>query len=107
MAWGGEGDVTTRRFLVIRKWGRVPDDELPDIRRRLADADERDPEVRWDHSHVVRTSEGEVQSYCIHLAASPDLVEANADLVGGHAVQTIRELGEDARPADFVPEAEV
>lgn len=91
----------SRRFLVVRKWGAHPD-VVGDIDGRLTDADTAFDDVEWEHSHVVRTDAGEVMSYCIHRAVSAEVLRAHADHAGGHAVDSIRELGDDARPSDFV-----
>lgn len=71
------------RYLVHRVLGDVSDEQLDaaaELSRRVRD--EQFPEIEWEHSHVVRTRDGGLTSYCVYVAPTPDRVRDHAAAAG-------------------------
>jgi hypothetical protein len=66
------------RYLIRRVLGNVSDAEpeaAADVSRRVHV--DQFPDIEWEHSHVVRTSEG-LTSYCVHAAPNAERVRDHA-----------------------------
>jgi hypothetical protein len=64
-------------------------------------AEQRFPQIRWEHSHVVMDSEGNVKSFCVYDAPEADILFKHADELGEHSVDQIYEIAGDIDPKDF------
>jgi hypothetical protein len=70
------------RYLIHRVLGDVSDEQLEaaaEVSRRVRA--EQFPAVEWEHSHVVRTSDGLV-SYCVYAAPNEQIVRDHAAAAG-------------------------
>ena len=77
---------------------------MPFIGRRSRVLTEEDfPEITWEHSHVIVTDEGRVQTYCVYEAPTEDVVRQHGHKLGEHRVDGIFEIAGDVTPADFPP----
>jgi hypothetical protein len=63
--------------------------------------DERFPQIRWEHSHVVSDSEGNIKSFCVYEAPSEEVIRQHAKELGHHVIQHIYEIGADVNPRDI------
>jgi Nickel responsive protein SCO4226-like len=92
-------DVT--RYLIIRTF-TVNVDEMPAVgRRSRVIAEERFPQIAWEHSHVTVDDEGVVRTFCIYSAPDQELLREHATALGQHTIDAIREIAGDVSPADF------
>jgi hypothetical protein len=70
------------RYLIRRVLGDVSDAELEaaaDVSRRVRV--DQFPDIEWEHSHVVRTTEG-LTSYCVYTAPTAERVRDHAASAG-------------------------
>ncbi len=89
------------RYLIERKF-HVAQDEMPVIGRRSRQvAEERFPEIVWEHSHVIVDDQGAVKTYCVYDAPSQDVVHAHAAGLGDHEIVALYEIAGDVTPEDF------
>jgi Protein of unknown function (DUF4242) len=93
---------TVPRYIIERTWEDL-DDEAMDLAgaRSKRIAEERYPEIRWEHSHVVMDATGTVKSFCIYVAPEPEILKKHAQELGEHAVDRIYEIAGDISPRDF------
>lgn len=89
------------RFLIVRRFD-VAEDQMPEVGRRSREvAEEKFPEITWEHSHVVVTDDGVVHTYCVYDAPSEEIVRAHAKALGKHSIDELYEIAGDVTPADF------
>jgi hypothetical protein len=67
--------------------------------RRIAE--ERYPEITWEHSHVVIDDDGHVVTFCVYGAPDEEVIRRHAQDLGDHQVLRIAEIAGDVTPADF------
>ena len=73
---------------------------MPPVGRRSRGLTESEfPDITWEHSHVVRTSDG-MRTYCVYAAPSVERVKAHAAAAGLPAHEVF-ELLIDVDPADL------
>ena len=91
------------RYLIERAFDPDLDEEqLQSLgARSKAIAYERFHDLRWEHSHVVTNDEGDVRSFCVYQAPSPDRIHDHARELGYHTIVNIYEIGGDISPDDF------
>jgi hypothetical protein len=90
------------RYLVERVWDDLDEEEMNGAgsrSRRIAE--ERFPEITWEHSHVVTDEAGAIKTFCVYQAPNPDMIREHAYLLGNHQVNKIYEIGGDITPGDF------
>lgn len=90
------------RYLIERTFDEVDEEQLRAIgARSKAIANEKFPEIVWEHSHVVTDDEGNIKSYCVYAAPSEQMIREHAGMLGFHQLEAIYEIGGDISPADF------
>ena len=90
------------RFIVERTWDDIDEQALEDASvRSKRIADQRFPEIRWEHSHVVMDPDGTVKSFCVYFAPEPEILRKHAGELGQHSVDRIYEIAGDIDPRDF------
>lgn len=62
---------------------------------------ERFPQIKWEHSHVVADSEGNIKSFCVYEAPNEDVIREHAKALGYHIVEHIYEIGADINPLEI------
>src|SRR3954451_20615289 len=91
------------RYLVERTFF-VSEEEMQHVgRRSRAIAEEKFPEITWEHSHVVVDEEGTVKTFCLYGAPDEDTIRRHADQLGEHRVEGVYEVAGDVTPSDFPP----
>jgi uncharacterized protein DUF4242 len=89
------------RYLIERSY-TVEESEVPVVAARSKRiAQERYPDIVWEHSHVVLDQNGTPKSFCVYGAPSEEIVRAHADQLGDHTVVAIYEIAGDVTPDDF------
>ncbi len=89
------------RYLIERQFS-VGQPEMDAIGRRSRQiAQERFPEITWEHSHVAIDDDGHVRTFCLYEAPSEDLIRRHAQEFGQHKVLRVTEIAGDITPADF------
>jgi Protein of unknown function (DUF4242) len=80
-----------------RNVGDVTREELDRIADRSQQIRaERFPEITWEHTHVVRGSEG-LKAFCVYESPNPDSVKAHAEALG-LPVERFYEVETDLNP---------
>ena len=90
------------RFIIERTWDDMDEqamDEAATRSKRIAE--QRYPEIRWEHSHVVMDSEGAVKSFCVYTAPEQAVIHRHAEELGQHYVDRVYEIAGDISPSDF------
>lgn len=85
------------RYLISRVLGDVTEAELDaaaDVSRRVRT--DQFPDIEWEHSHVVRTSDG-LTSYCVYAAPTAQRVRDHAAAAGLPADE-VHEIARDLLP---------
>jgi Protein of unknown function (DUF4242) len=85
------------RYLISRVLGDVTEAELDtaaDLSRRVRT--DQFPDIEWEHSHVVRTSDG-LTSYCVYVAPTAQRVRDHAAAAGLPADE-VHEIARDLLP---------
>jgi hypothetical protein len=89
------------KYLIVRTF-TVDADEMPVVGHRSKKiAQERFPQIVWEHSHVVVDDDGKVRTYCVYDAPSVNAVREHATRLGKHQVDSVEEIAGDVTPADF------
>jgi hypothetical protein len=89
------------RYLVERTFF-VTEQEMQEVGRRSREiANEKFPEITWEHSHVLLDEEGNVKTVCVYVAPDQETVRAHAELLGQHRVERVEEIAGDVTPEDF------
>ena len=66
-------------YVIVRRNGFTsPDDLAEAAKRSTAEGDKEDSGVRWIRSYVVNEEGGELGTFCIYEADSPEAVRAHA-----------------------------
>jgi len=90
------------RYLIERNFGRIDDETMSGYGERSADIVKNQMTgVTWVHSHVAVGEDGTVRTFCIYIAPDMDLVYEHADMLGGHKIENVWEIGGDVSPADY------
>jgi hypothetical protein len=55
-------------------------------------------DIVWEHSHVCAAEDGQIKSFCVYAAPSPERLQAHADSVGGIMITSIYEIVGDITP---------
>jgi hypothetical protein len=71
------------RYLIERHFGdmRLEDLDAPEQVARTMAANERFPEISWEHSHVIYADEGMV-TYCVYVAPTAQMCRDHAEAAG-------------------------
>jgi Protein of unknown function (DUF4242) len=89
------------RYLIERDYGAAEQEAMQNIGQRMKEvAEERFPDVSWDHSHVVSDETG-VKSYCVYEAPNEERLREHGAMVRQHTIVRIYEIAGDVTPADF------
>lgn len=87
------------RYMIERDFGAISDEEmLAAAVRSDQTAQERFPDITWEHSHVCVSPEGTITTFCVYSAPSEDVVRDHANAFGGHVVTKLHEIAEDVTP---------
>jgi Nickel responsive protein SCO4226-like len=92
------------RYLIERVWDPMEEEEISakgPLSKRILVENERFSPVVWEHSHTVMDEQGRLKSYCVYSSPSTDLIHEHAELLGGHRIEHIYEIGGDISPDDF------
>jgi hypothetical protein len=94
--------VFVPRYIVERTWDDLDEEAMDQAGARSKRiAEERYPEITWEHSHVVMDTTGTVKSFCVYVAPEPEILKRHAGELGQHAVDRIYEIAGDISPRDF------
>jgi hypothetical protein len=96
------------RYLIERLFDQRKEKLGPSTSQRsMRLAEERFPELAWEHSHVVESDEeGAVRTFCIYRAPNEEMLREHALAVGNHVVLNLYELAGDVAPADVPREGQ-
>jgi uncharacterized protein DUF4242 len=90
------------RFIIERSWDDMDEQAMDEAAARSKRiAEQRYPEIHWEHSHVVMDSEGRVKSFCVHTAPEQAVIHRHAEELGQHYVDRVFEIAGDISPSDF------
>lgn len=90
------------RYLIERNFGRIDDEKMHGYGERSASILKNQMnDVVWLHSHVAVGDDGTVRTFCVYIAPDLDVVYKHADMLGGHTIEHVWEIGGDVSPADF------
>jgi len=90
------------RYLIERTWDDLDEqamDEAATRSKRIAE--QRFPQITWEHSHVVDDADGNVKSFCVYGAPEPAVIFQHAEELGQHHIDKIYEIAGDISPRDF------
>lgn len=86
------------RYMIQRKLGDVTDEQVQSAARHAQQIrEERFPDVVWEHSHVVRTSDGLV-TYCVYAGPNAARLREHAE-ASGIPADDVWEIAADLDPA--------
>lgn len=88
--------------MIERDFGDISDEEMlaAAVRSDQA-AQERFPEITWEHSHVCVSPEGGITTFCVYSAPSAEMVREHANAFGGHVITRLHEIAEDVTPEEI------
>lgn len=89
------------RYMVERVFSVAQDQMNAVGQRSRRIAEERYPEIIWEHSHVVIDDEGRVVTFCVYGAPDEEVIRRHAADLGDHEVLRVAEIAGDVTPADF------
>lgn len=89
------------RYMVERVFNVAQDQMNAVGQRSRRIAEERYPEITWEHSHVVIDDDGHVVTFCVYGAPDEEVIRRHAQDLGDHQVLRIAEIAGDVTPADF------
>jgi hypothetical protein len=90
------------RYIIERTWDDLDEEAMDEAATRSKRiAQERYPQIQWEHSHVVMDATGTVKSFCVYDAPEPEILRKHAGELGQHAVDRIFEIAGDISPQDF------
>ena len=70
-------------YVIVRRKGWAsPEDLEKAAARSTAEGDKPDSGVRWIRSYVLAEETGEVGTFCVYEADSPEAIRAHADAAG-------------------------
>src|SRR5918994_1391778 len=70
-------------YVIVRRNGWASADDLPAAAEPSStEGDKADSGVRWIRSYVVSEPSGELGTFCIYEAESPEAIRAHADAAG-------------------------
>jgi hypothetical protein len=88
------------RYLIERNFGHVTEEQLQEggsTSKRVAS--EQFPEIIWEHSHAIMTSDG-LRTMCVYGAPTEQYVRDHA-AAAGLPCDNIQEIADTVGPADF------
>ena len=86
------------RYLVHRTLGPVTDEQLDAAAERATRVRlDQFPDVAWEHSHVVRTTDGSRTAYCVYSAPTAQDVRDHA-AASGLPADDVQEIERDLVP---------
>lgn len=89
------------RYLVERQFD-VGQEQMNAVGRRSREiAEQRYPDITWEHSHVSVNEDGRVRTFCVYAAPTEEEIRSHAQDLGAHEVLQISEIVGDVTPADF------
>jgi hypothetical protein len=89
------------KYLIVRTF-TVDADEMPVVGHRSKKiAQERFPQIVWEHSHVVVDDEGVVRTFCVYSGPDEEIIREHAVALGQHTIDALHEIAGDVSPADF------
>lgn len=89
------------RYLVERQFD-VGQEQMNAVGRRSREiAEQRYPDITWEHSHVSVDEDGRVRTFCVYAARDEGEVRSHARDLGEHTILQISEIVGDVTPADF------
>ena len=89
------------RYLVERQFD-VGQEQMNAVGRRSREiAEQRYPDITWEHSHVSVDEDGRVRTFCVYASPTEEEILSHARDLGEHAVLQISEIVGDVTPADF------
>ncbi len=75
---------------------------MPAVGRRSRQiAEERFPEIAWEHSHVTVDDRGYVRTFCVYSGPDEEIIREHALALGQHTIDEMHEIAGDVTPADF------
>jgi uncharacterized protein DUF4242 len=90
------------RYMIERTFGKRDEADMQNLGARSARiADERFPEIVWEHSHVVTDASGAIKSFCVYSAPDEKMVRDHAEMLGEHRLECVYEIAGDITPEDF------
>lgn len=90
------------RYLVERNFGAISDDDMLAASIRSDQiANERFPEIVWEHSHVIATDDGEIRTYCVYGSPTEEMIHEHAEAFGSHTITAIYEIVDDVTPVEI------
>lgn len=91
------------RYLIVRAF-EVGEDQMPRVGRRSREiAEEKFPEIKWEHSHVIVDDNAVVHTYCVYSGPNEEIIREHAAQLGEHTIEVLYEIAGDVSPADFPP----
>jgi hypothetical protein len=89
------------RYVVERFFGGISDEEMLAAAARSDQiAQERFPDITWDHSHICVDDEGAITTFCVYEAPDEEMVREHADAFGSHTIKRIFEVADEVTPAE-------
>ena len=90
------------RYVIERTFGERDQADMQNIGARSARiADQKFPEITWEHSHIVTDAVGSIKSFCVYAAPDEAMVRDHAQMLGEHRLDGVYEIGGDIGPEDF------
>lgn len=92
------------RYLVERAWNEMQEEEMATkgaLSKRVLTENAQFSPVTWEHSHVVIDEDGQLKSFCVYSSPNTQLIREHGELLGGHTIKGIYEIGGDISPEDF------
>ena len=90
------------RYIIERTWDDLDEEAMDQAGARSKRiAQERFPQISWEHSHVVMDAAGTMKSFCVYVAPEPEILREHADELGQHQIDSIYEIAGDISPHDF------
>lgn len=88
--------------MIERDFGEISDEEMLAAAIRSDEtAQERYPEITWEHSHICVSPGGGITTFCVYTAPSAEIVREHANAFGGHVITELHEIAEDVTPAEI------
>jgi hypothetical protein len=89
------------RYVVERNFGSISDEEMLAAASRSDQiAQERFPEIMWDHSHICVDDAGAITSFCVYEAPDERMIKEHAEAFGAHTISRIFEVADEVTPAE-------
>jgi len=90
------------RYVIERFFSHISDDDMLAASVRSDQiAQERFPDITWEHSHVVIDDDGAIKTFCIYEAPSEEMIREHAAEFGAHEIYNLYELVDDVTPEEI------